>query len=63
MKEREELACYTLSIKRQCIDEESIYLKNTKAESRDTCKDLYQKIESILSYHEKARVWKRCIII
>ena len=56
MKEREELACYTLSIKRQCIDEESIYLKNTKAESRDTCKDLYQKIESILSYHEKARV-------
>jgi hypothetical protein len=52
-----------MSIGRQCIDEESVYLKNTKAETGDTCKDLYEKMESILSYHEKAGVWRRCIII
>ena len=63
MKEREELGCYRFSIGRQCIDEESVYVKNTKAESGDTCKDLHERMESILSYHEKAGVWKRCIII
>ena len=30
MKEREELGCYRLSIGRQCIDEDSVYVKNTK---------------------------------
>lgn len=63
MKEREELGCYRLSIGKQCIDEESIYVKNTKAEQGDTCKDLYDRMESILSYSEKGGVWKRCIII
>ena len=63
MKEREELGCYRLSIDRQCIDEESVYVRNTKAESKDTCKDLYERIDSILSYHEKAGIWKRCIVI
>jgi hypothetical protein len=63
MKEREELGCYRLSIGRQCIDEESVYVKNTKAEPGDTCKDLYERLESILSYQEKAGVWKRCVII
>jgi Flp pilus assembly protein TadB len=63
MKEREELGCYRLSIARQCIDEDSVYVKNTKAEEGDTCKDLYQRIVSILSYQEKGGVWKRCLII
>ena len=63
MKEREELGCYRLSIGHQCIDEDSVYVKNTKASKEDTCKDLYEKIESILSYHEKGGVWKRCLII
>ena len=63
MKEREELGCYRLAIARQCIDEESVYIKNTKAKPGDTCKDLYERIESILSYQEKGGVWKRCIII
>ena len=63
MKEREELGCYRISIGRQCIDEESVYVKNTKAEHNDTCEDLYKRIESILSYQEKAGIWKRCIII
>jgi len=47
----------------QCIDEESVYVKNTKAQQDDTCKDLYERIESILNYQEKAGIWKRCIII
>jgi amino acid permease len=63
MKEREELGCYRISIGRQCIDEDSVYLKNTKASKEDNCNDLHGKIESILSYHEKGGVWKRCIII
>ena len=63
MKEREELGCYRLSVGRQCIDEESVYVKNTKAESEDTCKDLYERMVSIMSYHEKAGVWRRCLII
>jgi hypothetical protein len=63
MKEREELGCYRLSIGRQCIDEESVYLKNTKVEPGDTCTDLYERMESILSYHEKAGVWKRCLLL
>jgi hypothetical protein len=63
MKEREELGCYRLSIGRQCLDEESVYLKNTKAEPGDKCKDLYERMVSILSYQEKGGAWKRCIII
>jgi hypothetical protein len=63
LKEREELGCYRLSISRQCIDEDSVYVKNTKALSDDKCTDLYEKMESILSYHEKGGVWKRCLII
>jgi type III secretory pathway component EscS len=63
LKEREELGCYRLSIGRQCIDENSVYLKNTKAEPTDNCKDLHQRMESILSYQEKAAIWRRCIII
>jgi hypothetical protein len=59
MKEREELGCYRLSIGRQCIDEESVYVKNTKAEPNDTTDDLYKRLGSILSYHEKAGVWRR----
>ena len=63
MKEREELGCYRLSIGRQCIDEDSVYVKNTKGSKEDTCNNLYEKIESILSYHEKGGVWKRCLIM
>ena len=63
MKEREELGCYRISIGRQCIDENSVYVKNTKAELKDTCEDLYKRMESILNYHEKAGVWRRCFII
>ena len=63
MKQSEELGWYRLSIGRQSLDEESVYLKNTKAEPGDKCKDLYERMVSILSYQEKGGAWKRCIII
>ena len=63
LKEREELGCYRVSIGRQCIDEESVYVKNTKAEHGDTCQNLYERMESVLSYSEKAGVWRRCILL
>jgi hypothetical protein len=63
LKERQELGCYRLSIDRQCIDENSIYLKNTKGYKTDSCQILYEKMESILSYHEKGGIWKRCLIL
>lgn len=63
MKEREELGCYRVSVDRQCIDENSVYVKNTKAEPNDNCKDLDERMRSILSYQEKGAVWRRCIIL
>ena len=63
MKEREESGCYRLSIEQQCIDENSVYVKNTNASKEDDCNVLYKKLESILSYHEKGTIWRRCIII
>jgi hypothetical protein len=61
MKEREENGCSNLfSINRQCIDDESVYLKGTKLEESDNNYDkLRDKLISILSYHEKGGVWKR----
>ena len=62
-KEREELGCYRMSIGRQCDDEDSVYVKNTKMEVEDTCRDKKDRLKSIVSYHEKGGVWKRCVII
>lgn len=62
-KEREELGCYRMSVGRQCIDEDSVYVKNTKMEDTDTCRDKMDRLKSISSYHEKGGVWKRCVIL
>ena len=62
-KEREELGCYRMSVGRQCDDEDSVYVKNTKMEVEDTCRDKKDRLKSIVSYHEKGGVWKRCVII
>lgn len=32
-------------------------------EKNDNCQDLLDRLGSIVSYHEKGGVWKRCIII
>ena len=63
MKERKELGCYRISIDQQCNDEESVYVKNTKMETKDNCNDLMDRLKSIVSYHEKGGVWRRSIII
>jgi hypothetical protein len=62
-KEREEQGCYRISIDRQCADDESVYVKNTKMEKNDNCDDLFNRLNSIMSYHEKGGIWKRCFII
>lgn len=62
-KEREELGCYRMSIGRQCVDDESVYVKNTRMEKDDTCDDLINRMTSIISYHEKGGVWRRCLIL
>lgn len=62
-KEREELGCYRISVGRQCDDENSVYVKNTKMEDKDTCRDKMERLKSITSYHEKGGVWKRCVIL
>ncbi len=62
-KEREELGCYRVSVGRQCVDEDSVYVKNTKMEDTDTCPDKMERLKSIVSYHEKGGVWKRCVIL
>lgn len=63
IKERRELGCYRVSIDKQCNDENSVYLIGTKTNSSDTIDDLFRRMTSILSYHEKAGVWRKCIIL
>jgi len=63
VKERQELGCFQVSIERQCNDDESVYVKNTKMEKNDTCYDLLERLKSNLSYHEKGAVWRRSLII
>lgn len=63
LKEREELGCFRFSIARQCNDNNSVYLINTKMEYGDTKEILIKRLISILSYHEKAGVWRRCYIL
>jgi len=59
MKEREDLTCDKL----QCDYDESVYVRGTKSHTDDNCDTLLNKLTSILSYHEKGRVWRRCLIL
>jgi hypothetical protein len=63
VKEREELGCYRVSVGRQCDDDESVYVKNTKMLKNDTRADKIERLRSIVSYHEKGGVWKRCVLM
>lgn len=63
LKEREELGCYRVSIGKQCNEEDSVYLLNTKMKKDDSIPQLNTRIKSILSYHEKGGVWRRCLIL
>ena len=64
LKEREEAGCHRgVSVSRQCADENSVYVRGTKMQPQDSPDDLALRMRSILSYHEKGGVWKRCYII
>jgi hypothetical protein len=64
-KERQELGCKRglTSIEKQCNEDDSVYLVGTKPMSKDTPEILINKLDSVLSYHEKGAVWRRCWII
>lgn len=65
LKEREELACggWTPGGRRQCVDEESVYVRGTAPAADDDHRTAKAKLVSILSYHEKGGVWKRCFLL
>lgn len=65
LKQREENGCKgnIFSISRQCIDEDSVYFKDTQATKGDNIDDLEIKMKNVLSYHERSGHWKYCIII
>ena len=62
-KEREELGCNRISLGRQCVDEESVYLKGTRMSPYDTNQAKLDRLQSIVSYHEKGAVWRRCLVM
>ena len=59
----EELGCYRFSIAKQCNENNSVYMINTKMKNGDTKEILIKRLISIVSYHEKAGVWRRCYIL
>ncbi len=63
-KERQESGCKGWSVsRRQCADENSVYVRGTAPEPGDTASTIKRKLVSILSYHEKGGVWKRCFLL
>ena len=63
LKEREELGCTSVGIKRQCDDDSSVFVRGTAPEASDTRASAKAKLVSILSYHEKGAVWRRCFLM
>lgn len=65
LKEREELGCKGLSVgERVCRDESSVYVRGTAPmPGYDTPSTARAKLVSVLSYHEKGGVWKRCFLL
>ncbi len=65
-KERLELGCNGSSVfqlEKQCNDDKSIYIDGTKPSPDDSVEKLYERLESTLSYHEKAGIWRRCFLL
>lgn len=64
VKERAELGCVGVDAsKRQCADEDSVYVRGTAPAPDDSVPQTCARLRSVLSYHEKAGVWKRCFLI
>lgn len=47
----------------RCRDEASVYVRGTRGSPADSRQETKRKLHSILSYHEKGAVWRRCVII
>lgn len=63
-KERQELGCSGFGVqRRQCRDEHSVYVRGTSPDIRDDAAETRRKLVSVLSYHEKGGVWKRCFLL
>ncbi len=62
-KEREIAGCGNFTIKKHCDDSKSVYLIDTKMQPNDSNEKLFERLKSALSYHEKAAVWRKCILI
>ena len=64
-KEREEGGCTRpiYSVGKQCDEDSTAYLANTKPEAGDAPDVLVSKIENALSFHEKGAIWRKCILL
>ena len=65
-KERSEMGCLTYFIfdtKKQCNEQNSVYVNGTQKTEEDNCDMLYTKLSSILNFHEKGAVWRRSILL
>lgn len=63
-KERQESGCAGWSAsRRQCADEKSVYVRGTAPRRGDSAATIKRKLVSVLSYHEKGGVWKRCFLL
>ena len=65
LKERQEHGCVRSlwSIEKQCNEDESVYIKGTEPSQTDSNSMLKAKLDSVLSYHEKGAVWRKCWIM
>ena len=64
IKERQYIGCsIDFSLKKHCIDENSIPLIDTKTDEDDNCYDMIDKIYFILSYHDRNVIWRKCCVI
>jgi hypothetical protein len=62
-KEREEFGCRKISVKKQCDETESVYLKGTKYEPSDTKKTIYKKLKNLISFNDNVTFWKKSYIM
>lgn len=63
LKQRSENGCFRFSIERQCDDDKSVYVLDTIPNQNDNISELNEKLVHTLSHHEKAGIWKICLII
>lgn len=63
LKEREELGCTKITIKKQCDELNSVYFKDSIPKSTDTRTMLEYKLLRLLSLYEFSSAWRKCYII